>query len=121
MMDESAALRYIRYHLPGASQDCINANRLRSAEPERPPRTALVGSLPREAQNHGRIALRYRIFRVRLLDQENRDGSTKPITDCLVQVGLIPDDDPKTIEIETSQEKVAHYSQERTTIDITYP
>jgi hypothetical protein len=98
-----------------------NANRIRSAEPQRPARSALVDPLPGEAQDHGRIALCYRIFRVRLLDQENLNGSTKPVTDCLVQIGLIPDDDPKTIEIETSQEKVAHYSQERTTIHITYP
>jgi hypothetical protein len=83
----------------------------------------LVDPLPGKAQDHGRIALRYRIFRVRLLDEENLNhlGSTKAITDCLVQVGLLPDDDPKTITLAVAQEKVAHYSQERTTIDITYP
>lgn len=110
----------LKLRFPRASQDFIKANRVRPAEPEQAPRQTLVDPLPGETQNRGRIDVRYRIFRVRFLDEENLNGSTKPVTDCLVQAGLLPNDDPKTVKITVEQERVCHYFEERTEIEITY-
>jgi hypothetical protein len=110
----------LRYLFPKGSQDFFAVNRLRPAQPQQTSRSALVDSLPGKAENHGRIILRYRIFRVRFLDQDNLNGSTKPVTDCLVQVGLIPSDDSQTIEVAVTQERVRHYGEERTEIEICY-
>jgi hypothetical protein len=38
----------------------------------------------------------------------------------LVQIGLLPSDDPQTIQVTVEQEKVRHYCEERTEITITY-
>ena len=115
----------LRYRFPRASKSFLeaNLNRLRPAQPQPAPRASLGDTVERTTQGTGRITLRYRIYRVRLLDEENlcHLGSTKSITDCLVEAGLLPGDDPKTVKIEVSQERVAHYSHERTVIEIIYP
>lgn len=58
------------------------------------------------------------MFRTRLVDPENI--FTKTIGgDCLQMFGLLPNDDAKTIELETRQEKVASPEEEGTLIELT--
>src|SRR4030095_9108734 len=116
MLDEAR----LRYLFPRASRDFFDANRLRPADPQRAARPPLVNPLPGKTPGDDRIIVRYRTFRVRLLDQDNAFGATKTITDVLVQIGLLPSDDPQTIQVTVEQEKVRHYCEERTEITITY-
>lgn len=69
----------------------------------------------------GRVTVRYRLCRVRPLDADNATGSTKDLTDGLCRCGLIPGDDPTQITLIVEQEKVDHYSEERTVVEIEWP
>lgn len=57
--------------------------------------------------------------RVRLLDADNFAGGTKQLTDCIRRAGLIPDDDPESVELQFAQEKVRDHTQEGTLVEIT--
>lgn len=83
---------------------------------------ALAGSPPREVQSkHGagpRIVVSITGHRVRLLDADNFAGGSKALVDQLRYSGLIPNDDPETITLQTEQVRVAHYHQEHTAIEL---
>jgi hypothetical protein len=69
----------------------------------------------------GRITVRYRLRRVRPIDPDGVAGSTKDCTDGLCRCGLLPGDNPFQITLIVEQEKVEHYSDERTIVELTYP
>lgn len=68
-----------------------------------------------------KITLRFTGYRKRLLDPDNYAAGTKDLIDGLRHAGLIPDDNPEIIKLETSQEKIKNKDQERTEIEIHYP
>src|SRR6266404_3872905 len=88
-------------------------NQIQPSESQPALADALGAKDKREKTSCGRVALRYRIFRVRPQDIDNAYGSTKQITDALVLSGLIQNDDPTQIKTTIEQEKVAHFANER--------
>ena len=56
-----------------------------------------------------------------VLDLDNFAGGCKPLIDQLRYAHLIPDDDPKSVELQFVQEKVKTKLQEETIIDIRKP
>jgi hypothetical protein len=75
----------------------------------------------RKAEGFSRITVRFVGFRVKPLDPDNFAGSVKDLLDGLRHAGLIPGDEPWRIKLETEQEKVCHFKDERTEITIAYP
>ena len=57
--------------------------------------------------------------RVRLCDPDNLIGGVKYFIDALRLAEIIPDDDPKAITLEVSQEKVSSYAHEETWVEVT--
>lgn len=57
--------------------------------------------------------------RVRQLDLDNLYGGVKYFLDSLRYAEIIPDDDPKSIELQVSQKKVKKYSDEETEVEVT--
>jgi hypothetical protein len=62
--------------------------------------------------------VRFTGFRVKPLDPDNFAASCKDLLDGLRHARLLPSDDPWTITFETIQEKVSHYKQECTIIEL---
>lgn len=79
------------------------------------------GTLAKEkgkARGTGRITVRIKSCRKRLLDPDNLVGGVKYLLDGLRYAGILPDDNPDQITLQVSQEKVA--DNERTEIEIVY-
>ena len=57
--------------------------------------------------------------RVRLCDADNLVGGVKHLIDALRISQVIPEDDPQSITLEVSQEKVSSYSKEETWVEVT--
>lgn len=81
----------------------------------------LVRSRKGETQSAGRTALRFTLCRVRLLDPCAKYGSCKALIDGLRYAGIIFNDREEDITLEVHQAKVAHFAEEKTVIEITYP
>ena len=94
---------------------------LSHAVPEHKPAPALVPEEKRSAPRPWKITVRFVGRRTRLLDPDNFAGSCKSLLDGLQRAGLIPDDSPGCIILQTEQEKVAHVRHEETIITIEYP
>ena len=103
------------------SYDTQTCPELQDAEPEHYAPPALGGVAEREGKSAARIKVGFIGFRVKLLDPDNFAGSCKDLLDGLRHAGLIPDDTASAITFETTQERVRHYTQEKTEIEITYP
>jgi len=56
--------------------------------------------------------------RVRLCDPDNLVGGVKHLVDYLRDAKIIPEDDPKSITLEVSQEKVSSYKNEATWVEV---
>jgi hypothetical protein len=117
----------LRYLFPRGSKDFFEANetktdsQLPDSNPKSDKASALDGAIPRKEKSLGRVTVRYRLCRVQPLDPDNATGSIKDCTDGLCRCGLIPGDDPTQITLIVEQERVLHYSQERTKIEIEWP
>jgi hypothetical protein len=76
-----------------------------------------------EAQTPGseRIALRFTLRRVRLLDPCAKYGSCKALIDGLRYAGILHNDREEDITLEVAQKKVAHFKDEETLIEIYIP
>jgi hypothetical protein len=139
-MDDQKKLRVV----PNPHVDLNNARNLRSIFPRgsksffEANETKTIPKLPHPDSKHyeatpldrvakrkeeslGRITLCYRLRRVRPLDPDNAQGSTKDLTDGLCRCGLLPGDNPTQITLIVEQERVARYSEEGTEIELTYP
>lgn len=77
-----------------------------------------VAAPPRKESNPGRVIVRIKSYRQRLLDPDNLIGGTKYFTDGLRYAGLISGDAEEEIRLEVSQEKVKSKADECTTIEI---
>jgi len=90
-------------------------------KPKRPAKESLGKTKTGETPIMGRIALSLTGFRVRPLDPDGFAGSCKYLIDGCRASGLLPDDDPWTIRLQTEQVKVRSRKEEKTVIRITYP
>lgn len=107
---------------PNASRATVAANaRLSDPEPERDAESALERADEGEKESLGRIVVRVTGYRVRPLDPDNFAGGLKALLDGVRHSHLVPDDNFWAIKLETSQVKVAHFSKERTDIEIVWP
>jgi hypothetical protein len=86
---------------------------------------ASVGSMGKtkgEEGDTGRNSPKYRVrirsHRVRQLDLDNLYGGVKYFVDALRYAEIIPDDDPESISLEVSQEKVKGYKNEKTEVEV---
>ncbi len=94
---------------------------LPDAKPERDKAAALGAAIQGEAKGIQRVVVRFTGYRVRPLDPDNFAGSIKDLLDGLRHSGILHGDEPWRIKLETEQEKVKSYDQERTEIEIVYP
>jgi len=105
-----------------ASRSFIKINpRLFAAQPESTSRSPLVDPPPRKKAGGNRYVVRFRIYRVRPLDEDNAFGSVKSCVDLLVGAGILPSDSPETLKIEVEQQKITSQKNQRTEITITWP
>jgi len=77
------------------------------------------GKVGHESGSDARHRVRIVSKRVRLCDADNLVGGCKHAIDALRIAGVIPEDDPTSISLEVSQEKVSSYSKEETWIEVT--
>lgn len=89
--------------------------------PESDKAPALGSAVQGEAAGLRRIIVRFTGYRVHPLDPDNFAGSVKDLLDGLRHAKLIPGDETWRIKLETEQEKVAHFKEEKTVIDIAWP
>ena len=77
---------------------------------------------PKQTQTKGKTRITLRIERIstKLQDFDNFVGGTKCLTDQLRYSGLIPDDDPSSINAGYSQQKCKHLKDEKTIVEIIY-
>jgi len=77
---------------------------------------------PSQAQTKGknRIDLCFERVSTKLQDFDNYVGGTKPLTDQLRYSGILPDDDPSTINATFTQTKCKKRIDEKTIIKITF-
>jgi hypothetical protein len=112
----------IRKLFPNATVSFFDVNpRLCASEREQDQGSALGDQTSGETKSDVRPFVCIITRRVRLLDKDNAYASTKCLTDCLHEIGLIPGDSEKDIELEVRQEKVDHFHEQRTEVKITYP
>jgi len=89
-------------------------------EPEQQP-PALAGAGGGEAQGARRPHVCFTLRRVRLLDVDAKYASLKSLLDALATCGAIPGDREDQITLDCRQEKVRHFKEEETIIQVTYP
>ena len=97
-------------------------NREKSTESQPTTKVGTVGKAKgKEGHEQGcgpRHHVRIRSFRVRMLDIDNLYGGCKHLIDSLRGASIIPDDDPESITLEVTQEKVKGYKNEKTEVEV---
>lgn len=71
------------------------------------------------ARGGPRYSVRIRSYRIKLVDVDNLYGGCKHFIDALRLCTVIPEDDPSTIDLEVTQEKVSKYSEIKTEVEVT--
>ena len=102
-------------------KDHENKSRPRTGLPHSQPRERpgkLAVDLPGEAPGPGCPLVRFTLRRVRLLDVDAKYSSVKDLLDGLANAGLIPGDQEGQIDLQVYQEKVGHFAEESTVIEI---
>jgi hypothetical protein len=113
----------IRRRFTHASKDFVALNAdagLQSAQPKHVPADALDQPTKGGHQGSGRVVVRITLCRVRVTDLDNAYGGLKPLIDALVLCELIDDDDPASIRLEVSQQKVGRLADQKTKIELIY-
>ena len=81
-----------------------------------------MGAIKRKEGDDNGSRKRHRIriisMRVRICDPDNLVGGQKHLIDALRLAGIIPEDDPNSIILQVSQEKVNAYKKEATWVEI---
>ena len=81
-----------------------------------------LGASKREERNARVNDDRHRVRiiskRVRICDPDNLVGGVKYLVDSLRAADIIPEDDPQSITLEVSQEKVNSYKEEETWVEV---
>ncbi len=99
----------------------INDQRkIQDSEPQHNQTPALDATIQGKTQSVERTRVCFVGFRVRPLDPDNFAGSVKDLLDGLRHAGLIHGDEVWRIALETRQEKVKSYAEERTVIEIKF-
>lgn len=68
-----------------------------------------------------RPRVHFTLYRVRLLDTDNKWSAVKFLLDSIRRSGLLPDDRECDIDLRVTQQRVPHYSAEGTGVIISYP
>ena len=97
------------------------ASQVSHAKPKRNKASTLGSSIQREMCSNERTRICFTGRRVRPLDPDNFAGGVKDLLDGLRHSGIISGDEPWKIILETDQEKVDHFYEEETIIEITIP
>ena len=66
-----------------------------------------------------RHIVRIRSYRIKCVDVDNLYGGCKHFIDALRLCTVIPEDDPATIDLQVTQEKVSKHSEIKTEIEVT--
>ena len=111
----------LRARILAQIHDDTTRAKLPNTKPERDHATALGGAVEGKKEGLGRVRVRFTGCRVRPLDPDNFAGSVKNCLDFLHRSKLIEGDEPWRIILETDQIKVAHFADEKTIIEVTYP
>ena len=93
-----------------------DAKGLQGSEPKRSVRVKPLGQSESKEGVRAEYSIGIRSSRVNLLDPDNY--YVKDIVDQLRYARLIPEDDPQTVEIEITPQKVTGYKKEETIIEI---
>jgi Holliday junction resolvase RusA-like endonuclease len=111
---------------PNASADTLKINAddpgLCAAQPERPARMPLERAAPgKEKGGDGIVAgarfrVQFTVFSVSPRDWDNQ--FCKPLQDCLIEAGIIPDDNWRVLEGSVISKKAKSKAEERTEITI---
>ena len=115
---DQPAIRNLFRNASKAFQELNAGLGLSATQPQPAAEKALEHSPSGKAASPPRTVLSYRASLVRPIDPDNLAGATKYLTDALVRCGLVDGDSPQQIEIRWSQEKVAHYDEEKLTLTI---
>jgi hypothetical protein len=107
-------------HLDGNYHPTPPPKPLLNSIPQHNPVIPLVKPSQTQSKGKRRITLRIERVSTKLQDYDNFVGGTKPLTDQLRYLGLIPDDDPASIDGNYSQQKCKHRKDEKTIIQIIY-
>ena len=108
-----------------APEQYLNENNTGSTvsdtELKRDKTAALGGATQGKEKSLGRATVRFVGYRVKPLDPDNFAGSVKDLLDGLRHAQIISGDEPWKIILETEQERVKHYNQEKTVITVDIP
>ena len=115
-------LKTLGYHLhpDGSYHTNPPSHRVLNSVPQHNPVVPLVKTPQTQTKGKTRINLSIERVSTKLQDYDNFVGGTKPLTDQLRYSGLIPDDDPESINAHYSQKKCKHHKDEGTIVTITY-
>ncbi len=89
-----------------------------NAKPQRHKAPALGKAVPGKTEGPARVTVRFVGYRVRPLDPDNFAGSVKDLLDGLRRAGLIHEDTPEAISLQTEQVRVKTFTEEKTVIEI---
>ncbi len=108
---------------PNASQSLLKLAddahpQIPNSKPQRHQAPALGQAVSGKAAGFRRTLVRFTGYRVRPLDPDNFAGSVKDLLDGLRHAGILPGDEPWRIKLETEQEKVGRYCEEKTVIEV---
>lgn len=117
--DKLASLGYHR-HPDGNYYTAPPPQRIPDPIPQHDPLIPLVKSPQTQTKGKTRTHLRIERVSTKLQDFDNFVGGTKPLTDQLRYAGLIPDDDPASIDASYHQQKCKHKKDEKTIVTIIY-
>lgn len=106
--------------VPTPVHNSHQSRQLPHAIPKHSAQQALVALAQGKGQSSKRITISINRRSTRTLDLDNFAGGCKPLIDQLRYAQLIPDDDPASVEIIFTQEKVAHQHQQGTSLKIVY-
>jgi hypothetical protein len=107
----------LRERFPAASKDFLQVNcALSGPKCKRSFRQEPLAASKRKKEDPRCRVLRITSYRTRLLDTDNL--CPKYFIDALRYAGVIDDDTPKHLHIQTHQEKVSHKSEEKTLIEL---
>ncbi len=101
-----------------ANHEAINHRKIQDSKPEHHKAPTLDRADEGKKEGSDRVIVRFIGYRVRPLDPDNFAGGCKDLLDALRHSSLIYGDEPWRIDFQTRQEKVLHYTEEKTVIEI---
>jgi len=118
-MNETEILR----RFPRASSAFVRNNletgsKVPDSQPQPDKTPALGAAVQGEEKSVLRLTVCFTLFRVQLLDPDNAAGSCKDLLDGLRHAGILSDDTWYQIKLEVDQQRVDHYNEEKTVIEI---